>query len=216
MTIHKLLIANRGEIAVRIIRAARELGGATVQVYSKADKEQLAVRLADESVEIGPAQASKSYLNRDAILAAAKATVSHCPCSNAALGSGWFPLRRHVQTGVRCALGTDVGGGTGFGLLKEGLQAYMMQRLAPGGFPLGPAHMLYLATRAGAVALGAKRGLDRGPQLLGRRRPPLEQLGIDGARGGADEQEDCEDGESAAGGHAATLEPGANPRLMPG
>jgi acetyl-CoA carboxylase biotin carboxylase subunit len=74
MAIQKLLIANRGEIAVRIIRAARELGIATVQVYSKADKEQLAVRLADESVEIGPAQASKSYLNRDAILAAAKAT----------------------------------------------------------------------------------------------------------------------------------------------
>jgi acetyl-CoA carboxylase, biotin carboxylase subunit len=74
MTIHKLLIANRGEIAVRIIRAAQELGLATVQVYSKADKEQLAVRLADESVEIGPAQASKSYLSRDAILAAAKTT----------------------------------------------------------------------------------------------------------------------------------------------
>jgi len=74
MTIRKLLIANRGEIAVRIIRAARELGVATVQVYSKADKEQLAVRLADEAIEIGPAQASKSYLNRDAILAAARAT----------------------------------------------------------------------------------------------------------------------------------------------
>jgi len=87
-------------------------------------------------------------------LSASKATISHCPCSNAALGSGWFPLRRHVAAGVRCALGTDVGGGTGFGLLKEGLQAYMMQRLAPGGFPLGPAHLLYLATRAGAEALG--------------------------------------------------------------
>src|ERR1700681_3245224 len=74
MTIHKLLIANRGEIAVRIIRAARELGLATVQVYSKDDKDSLAVRLADESVEIGPPQASKSYLNRDAILAAAKTT----------------------------------------------------------------------------------------------------------------------------------------------
>src|SRR5664279_4909711 len=74
MTIHKLLIANRGEIAVRIIRAARELGIATVQVYSKADKDSLAVRLADECVDIGPAQASKSYLNRDAILAAGKAT----------------------------------------------------------------------------------------------------------------------------------------------
>jgi len=74
MTIHKLLIANRGEIAVRIIRAARELGIATVQIYSKADSDSLAVRLADESIEIGPAQASKSYLNRDAILAAARAT----------------------------------------------------------------------------------------------------------------------------------------------
>src|SRR3981081_1810155 len=74
MTIHKLLIANRGAIAVRIIRAARELGLATVQVYSKADKDSLAVRLADESVDIGPPQASKSYLNRDAILVAAKTT----------------------------------------------------------------------------------------------------------------------------------------------
>jgi acetyl-CoA carboxylase biotin carboxylase subunit len=74
MTIRKLLIANRGEIAVRIIRAARELGIATVQVHSKADADSLSVRLADESVDIGPAQASKSYLNREAILAAAKAT----------------------------------------------------------------------------------------------------------------------------------------------
>src|ERR1700761_4986778 len=74
MTIQKLLIANRGEIAVRIIRAARELGIATVQVYSKADKDSLPVRLADEGIEIGPAQASKSYLNRDAILAAARTT----------------------------------------------------------------------------------------------------------------------------------------------
>src|SRR6267142_4222580 len=74
MAIQKLLIANRGEIAVRIIRAARELGLATVQVYSKADKDSLAVRLADESVDIGPPQASKSYLNRDAILVAAKTT----------------------------------------------------------------------------------------------------------------------------------------------
>jgi len=74
MTIKKLLIANRGEIAVRINRAARELGIATVQVYSKADKDSLAVRLADEAIDIGPPQASKSYLNQDAILAAANAT----------------------------------------------------------------------------------------------------------------------------------------------
>jgi acetyl-CoA carboxylase, biotin carboxylase subunit len=74
MTIRKLLIANRGEIAVRIIRAARELGLATVQVHSSADKDSLAVRLADESIDIGPPQASKSYLNQAAILAAAEAS----------------------------------------------------------------------------------------------------------------------------------------------
>jgi acetyl-CoA carboxylase, biotin carboxylase subunit len=72
--IQKLLIANRGEIAVRIIRAARELGIATVQVYSKADKDSLAVRLADESIDIGPPQASKSYLNQAVILDATKTT----------------------------------------------------------------------------------------------------------------------------------------------
>lgn len=87
-------------------------------------------------------------------LAAAGTVVAHCPCSNAALGSGWFPLRRHVAAGVRCALGTDVGGGVGFGMLKEGLQAYLMQRLAPDPEPLDAARLLYLATLAGARALG--------------------------------------------------------------
>jgi guanine deaminase len=92
-----------------------------------------------------------SELNR---LAATGATVAHCPCSNAALGSGVFPLKRHIEAGVRCALGTDVGGGIGFGLLKEGLQAYMLQRVIPDGMLLTSGHLLYLATRAGAEGLG--------------------------------------------------------------
>jgi guanine deaminase len=87
-------------------------------------------------------------------LADAGAAVAHCPGSNAALGSGCFPLRRHVDAGVTCALGTDVGGGLGFGLLKEGLQAYLMQRLAPDPEALDAARLLYMATRAGAQALG--------------------------------------------------------------
>src|SRR6185369_2747751 len=87
-------------------------------------------------------------------LAASGTAIAHCPCSNAALGSGLFPLRRHMDAGVKCALGTDVGGGTGFGMLKEGLQAYLVQRLAVDGALLIPAHLLYLTTRAGAVALG--------------------------------------------------------------
>jgi guanine deaminase len=93
---------------------------------------------------------SASELDR---LAASGSAVSHCPSSNAALGSGFFPLRRHIEAGVRCSLGTDVGGGTGFGILKEGLQAYLLQRLAPEGWALDPVQLLYLATRGGAEAL---------------------------------------------------------------
>jgi acetyl-CoA carboxylase, biotin carboxylase subunit len=67
----KLLIANRGEIAVRVIRAAQDLGIATVAVYSAADADALHVQLADEAVNIGPPAAKKSYLNIEAIIAAA-------------------------------------------------------------------------------------------------------------------------------------------------
>jgi len=74
MAIDSLLIANRGEIAVRIIRAARELGMRTIQVHSQADGDSLAVRLADRSVEIGAPAAAKSYLNVEAILSAARET----------------------------------------------------------------------------------------------------------------------------------------------
>ena len=87
-------------------------------------------------------------------LAAAGTSIAHCPGSNAMLGSGLFPFRRHVAAGVKCALGTDVGGGVGFGMLKEALQAYLMQRLMPDGLPLDAGSLLYLCTRAGADALG--------------------------------------------------------------
>ena len=72
----KILIANRGEIAVRIIRAARELGIETVAVYSTADKEALHTLLADEAVCIGPAKSTDSYLNMNAVLSAAVLTGS--------------------------------------------------------------------------------------------------------------------------------------------
>ena len=70
----KILIDNRGEIAVRIIRAARELGIATVAVYSEADKEALHTMLADEAVCIGPARSTDSYLNMQAVISAAVVT----------------------------------------------------------------------------------------------------------------------------------------------
>ena len=69
-----MLIANRGEIAVRVIRACREMGIETVAVHSTADKECLHVQLADRAVCIGPAPSSKSYLNKDALITAALRT----------------------------------------------------------------------------------------------------------------------------------------------
>ena len=89
------------------------------------------------------------------LLASQGASVAHCPTSNAALGSGLFPLRAHAEHGVRVALGSDVGAGTGFSLFKEGLQAYFMQQLlGADGLPLTAPDLLHLATRAGALALG--------------------------------------------------------------
>src|SRR6266705_6158431 len=69
---HKVLIPNRGEIAVRIIRACRELGLTSVAVYSDADRNALHVRMADEAYHIGPSQASRSYLHVPTIIEVAK------------------------------------------------------------------------------------------------------------------------------------------------
>jgi len=111
-------------------------------------------------------------------LARSGAWVAHCPCSNAALGSGIFPMRRHIDRGARFALGTDVGAGTGFGMIQEAAQSYLMQRVATEPIILTPAQMLYLATRAGAEALGIEdatgdlsEGKDADFVLL---QPPVE------------------------------------------
>jgi acetyl-CoA carboxylase biotin carboxylase subunit len=71
---HKMLIANRGEIALRIIRACKELGVSTASVFSEADRDSLHVRFADEAICIGPAESAKSYLNIPRIISAAEVT----------------------------------------------------------------------------------------------------------------------------------------------
>lgn len=90
-------------------------------------------------------------------LAGGGTSIAHCPASNAALGSGLFPLQRHVDAGVHVALGTDVGGGTGFGMPKEALLAHMFQRVGSPSLTVTPQRLLYLATLAGARALGMER-----------------------------------------------------------
>jgi guanine deaminase len=100
-------------------------------------------------------------------LAEARAGIAHCPSSNAFLGSGLFPMKRHLEHGVRVALGTDVGAGTAFSLFNEGLSAYLGQMLHPDGQFLGPVELLYLATRAGADVLGL--GAEVGDFTPGKR-----------------------------------------------
>lgn len=89
--LRKVLIANRGEIAVRIIRACRELGISTVAVYSEADKTALHKSLADEAVCIGPAPSAKSYLNIKAIIEAACLT----GCDSIHPGFGFLSENSH-------------------------------------------------------------------------------------------------------------------------
>ena len=71
---NKILIANRGEIAVRIIRTCREMGIKTVSIYSEIDEDSVHVHMADEAICIGPAPSNKSYLNIEAIITAAVLT----------------------------------------------------------------------------------------------------------------------------------------------
>ncbi len=93
----KILIANRGEIALRILRACRELGIKTVAVYSEADARALHVRFADESVCIGPANATKSYLNIPAIISAAEITAAD------AIHPGYGFLSENADFAALCA-----------------------------------------------------------------------------------------------------------------
>ena len=86
----RILIANRGEIAVRILRACRELGVDTVAVYSSADADALHVQLATQAVCIGPAKAADSYLNVDALLTVA-------PCIPA---TAFSPKTRNLPSGA--------------------------------------------------------------------------------------------------------------------
>ncbi|MDH6262591.1 acetyl-CoA carboxylase biotin carboxylase subunit [Bradyrhizobium sp. BR13661] len=153
MTIQKLLIANRGEIAVRIIRAACELGIATVQVYSKADKDSLAVKLADESIEIGPPQASKSYLNQATILAAAKTTGAD------AIHPGYGFLAENAEFAAAVeATGLIFVGPTAQSIRLMGDKVAAREAAAAAGVPTVPGSAGRLESADAAFALVEKTG----------------------------------------------------------
>jgi acetyl-CoA carboxylase biotin carboxylase subunit len=131
--IHKVLVANRGEIALRILRACRELGIATVAVYSEADADSLAVRLADESVCIGPPRSRDSYLNIPRIMSAAQITNAD------AIHPGYGFLAENAQFAEACeSSGIIFIGPTSQAIRDMGDKAVAKSKMRKAGVPVLP------------------------------------------------------------------------------
>ena len=165
----KVLIANRGEIAVRIIRACRELGIRTVAVYSQADADSMAVRIADEAVCIGPAKAAQSYLCIDRILSVAAI------CDVDAIHPGYGFLSENAYFAEACRKhGIAFIGPTPEAMRAMGDKAVARQTMKKAGVPVTPggegiisdedealklAHKLRYPVIIKAVAGGGGRGM---------------------------------------------------------
>ncbi len=142
----KILIANRGEIAVRIIRACKELGVKTVAVYSEADEEGLHVKLADDAVCIGDPQALQSYLRPDKILEAARKTKSQ------AIHPGYGFLSENADFSAGCANRHIVFiGPSPEAIRKMGDKSVARATMARAGVPLPPGTLKPVAARSAAL-----------------------------------------------------------------
>ena len=127
------MIANRGEIALRVLRACRELGIETVAVYSQADADALHVQLAGQAVCIGPARAADSYLNQDALLTVAKAT----GCDGVHPGYGF--LSENADFADACAAaGLTFIGPSGDAIRKAGSKSAARDLMRAAGVPVTP------------------------------------------------------------------------------
>ena len=149
----KLLVANRGEIALRIVRACRELDIATVAVYSEADREALHVRFADEAVCIGPARASQSYLKVPRIIAAAEVTGAE------AVHPGYGFLAENAEFAEICRSSDLVFVGPAPDQIRAmGDKAVARQTMRAAGIPVVPGSGGTVEDEAEALALAAEIG----------------------------------------------------------
>ncbi|MBD3258624.1 acetyl-CoA carboxylase biotin carboxylase subunit, partial [candidate division GN15 bacterium] len=129
----KVLIANRGEIALRVIRACRELGLSTVAVYSETDRDALHVRFADEEICIGPGPANKSYLDIKHIIAAAEVT------NAGAIHPGYGFLAENADFAEVCeSCGIQFIGPTPFQIRSMGDKASAKDLMKKAGVPVIP------------------------------------------------------------------------------
>src|SRR5271167_372156 len=149
----KILIANRGEIAVRIIRACREMGIATVAVYSDVDRAALHVRKSDEAYPIGPAPASESYLRMDKILDVAKRSRAE------AIHPGYGFLSENAKFAQACAdAGVKFIGPTPASMEMMGSKTRARQEMERAGVPFVPGTSKGLESAEQAEQVAAKIG----------------------------------------------------------
>lgn len=156
--LRRVLIANRGEIALRVLRACREMEMETVAAYSEADREALYVQLATESVCIGPAKSAESYLNQDALLTAALAT----GCDGVHPGYGF--LSENADFADACVrAGLTFIGPSGDAIRKAGAKSAARDLMKAAGVPVTPGSSGAVSTVEKALAVAEAVGF---PVLL--------------------------------------------------
>jgi acetyl-CoA carboxylase, biotin carboxylase subunit len=149
----KVLIANRGEIAVRILRTCRELGIPAVVAFSEPDRESMAVRLSDEAICIGPAEARRSYLNQPALISAA--LITGCE----AIHPGYGFLSEDASFAEACAVHELTFIGPRAKVLERFASKYAVRRmLAANGLPMVPGSTGIVADLADALAQAEEAG----------------------------------------------------------